>query len=139
MIRRMGAESGQDLVEYALVLPLFLLLVFSVFEFGILFFQYTLVVNAAREGARTGIVIDTEACPRACLETEIEKAAAAKMAGIDPADLAVFTTWPTAGNQPLVSVTVRYRTGFMTQMLIETVGGSGSVTLESTATMQREY
>jgi Flp pilus assembly protein TadG len=135
----MGAETGQDLVEYALVLPLFLLLVFSVFEFGILFFQYTLVVNAAREGARAGIVIDTEACPRACLETKVKNAAAGKMAGTDPADLSVFTTWPAAGSQPLVSVTVRYRTGFMTQMLIETVGGNGSVTLESTATMQREF
>jgi Flp pilus assembly protein TadG len=135
----MGAESGQDLVEYALVLPLFLLLVFSVFEFGILFFQYTLVVNAAREGARTGVVVETEACPLGCLKTKIQNAALGKMAGIDPADLSVYTTWPTSGSQALVSVTVQYRTGFFTRMLIETVGGNGSVTLESTATMQREF
>jgi Flp pilus assembly protein TadG len=135
----MGAESGQDLVEYALVLPLFLLLVFSVFEFGILFFQYTLVVNAAREGARTGIVVETQACQKACLENNIRKAVLGKMSGIDPKDLSVLTTWPTSGNQALVSVTVRYRTGFITRMLIETVGGNGSVTLESMATMQREF
>ena len=72
MTRRMGAESGQDLVEYALVLPLFLLLMFSTVEFGFIFFQYTMVVNAAREGARAGIVVDTSACGRDCLEDRIE-------------------------------------------------------------------
>ena len=43
MAKRMGAEAGQDLVEYALVLPLFLLLTMSIFEFGILFFQLSLI------------------------------------------------------------------------------------------------
>jgi Flp pilus assembly protein TadG len=135
----MGAESGQDLVEYALLLPLFLLLMFSVVEFGFLFFQYTMVVNAAREGARTGIVMDTEDCPRACLKDRIEAAAKAKMTSVDLHSLAVSTDWPTVSNQPLVRVTVRYQTGFITRMLMETVGGDGSVTLASTATMQREY
>jgi Flp pilus assembly protein TadG len=135
----MGAESGQDLVEYALVLPLFLLLIFSVVEFSLLFFQYTMVVNAAREGARTGVVVDTAACPRACLEQKIEKAARTKMTSVKSSNLTVATTWSTVSNQPLVKVTVRYKTGYITQMLIDAVGGKGSVTLASTATMQREY
>jgi Flp pilus assembly protein TadG len=135
----MAAEAGQDLVEYALVLPLFLLLIFSVVEFGFLFFQYTMVVNAAREGARTGIVTDTETCDRSCLEDRIEEAARAKMTSVDFNSMTVSTDWPTINYQPMVQVTVRYQTGLITKLLIETAGGDGSVTLASTATMQREY
>jgi Flp pilus assembly protein TadG len=51
---RHGQERGQDLVEYALVLPLFLFLAFSIIELSLLFFDYITVSNAAREGARAG-------------------------------------------------------------------------------------
>ncbi|MFN8470430.1 MAG: TadE family protein [Caldilineaceae bacterium] len=139
MTRRMGAESGQDLVEYALVLPLFLLLMFSTIEFGFLFFQYTMVVNAAREGARAGIVVDTTTCGRSCLENRIKAAVRSKMTSVDPNKVQVTPLWPTVNYQPLVQVTVRYQTGFITGALIEEMGGNGSVTLASTATMQREY
>jgi Flp pilus assembly protein TadG len=139
MTRRMGAESGQDLVEYALVLPLFLLLMFSTIEFGFLFFQYTMVVNAAREGARAGIVVDTTACGRDCLEDRIEAAVRSKMTSVDPHKVEVTPLWPTINYQPMVQVTVSYQTGFITRALIEELGGSGSVKLASTATMQREY
>jgi Flp pilus assembly protein TadG len=135
----MGAESGQDLVEYALVLPLFLLLMFSVVEFGFVFFQYTMVVNAAREGARTGIVIETPSCQLACLKTRIEDAVRSKMTSIDPTGLTVTSSFPEINSQPMVQVTVKYKTGFITQLLIEKTGGKGSLTLASTATMQREY
>lgn len=139
MIRRMGAESGQDLVEYALVLPLFLLLMFSTIEFGFMFFQYTMVVNAAREGARVGIVVDTPACGRDCLEDKIEAAVHSKMTSVDPNKVVVASLWPTVNYQPMVQVTVSYQTGFITRALIEEMGGNGSITLASTATMQREY
>jgi hypothetical protein len=39
----------------------------------------------------------------------------------------------------MVQVTVHYETGFITRALVEEMGGNGSVTLASTATMQREY
>ncbi len=131
---------GQDLVEYALVLPLFLLLIISVLEFGLLFFQYTMVANAAREGARAGVVMESVACPSACLTTRINSAARAVTAGIEQSHLTVTTTWlSSATPAPQVRVTVRYSTHFLTKMLIEAVGGKGSVTLQSTSTMQREY
>ena len=139
MTRRMGAESGQDLVEYALVLPLFLLLMFSAIEFGFLFFQYTMVVNAAREGARAGVVTETVDCGRSCLEDRIKAAVRSKMTSVDPHTVEITSLWPTVNYQPMVQVTVRYETGFITRALISEMGGNGSVTLASTATMQREY
>ncbi len=45
-------ESGQSLVEFALVLPLFLLLLFGLFEMTIIGYSYISLNNAARSGVR---------------------------------------------------------------------------------------
>jgi Flp pilus assembly protein TadG len=44
------------MVEMALILPILLLVILGLIEFGRAFFYYTMVSNAAREGARYGIV-----------------------------------------------------------------------------------
>ncbi len=46
------SESGAELVELALALPLLLLVVMGIIDFGFLFQRYEVVTNAAREGAR---------------------------------------------------------------------------------------
>ncbi len=49
-------RRGQALAEFALVMPLFFLLVFSIIEFGRFIYTYEIVNNAVREGARYAIV-----------------------------------------------------------------------------------
>lgn len=49
-------ERGQSMVEFVLVLPIFLLLVFSIVDFGMGFHAWLTVTNSAREGARLGAV-----------------------------------------------------------------------------------
>lgn len=49
-------ERGQELVEFALILPLLLLLMVGIFEFGYVVFAYNTLSNAVREGARYGSV-----------------------------------------------------------------------------------
>jgi len=49
-------EKGQAMVEFALILPVLLLLVMGIAEFGMMFNSYLSVQNATREGARIGIV-----------------------------------------------------------------------------------
>jgi Flp pilus assembly protein TadG len=56
MIRRWRSESGSQLVEFALVLPMLLLVVLGIAEFGILFQRYEVLTNAAREGARIAVL-----------------------------------------------------------------------------------
>lgn len=58
MNRSMGRKSsgGQGLVEFALVLPIIVLLIFAVFDAGRAVLLYTSLTNAAREGARLAIV-----------------------------------------------------------------------------------
>lgn len=45
-------ERGQALVEFALILPVMLLMLFALVDFGRGFYTWLLVTNAAREGAR---------------------------------------------------------------------------------------
>lgn len=53
---RLGAQRGQAVIEMALTLPLLLLIVFGIFDFGFMFQRYEVVTNAAREGARVGVL-----------------------------------------------------------------------------------
>ena len=48
---------GQGMVEFAIVLPVVLLLVFGIIEVGFLIFSYSSVNSASREAARYGIAI----------------------------------------------------------------------------------
>lgn len=62
MIQRLGRrgrparERGQSLVEFALVLPIFLALVIGIVEFGAAWRNYQVLTNASREGARRAVV-----------------------------------------------------------------------------------
>ncbi len=49
-------QKGQSLVEFALTLPVLLLLVMGIVQFGIVFNAYITVTSAAREGARLAVV-----------------------------------------------------------------------------------
>jgi Flp pilus assembly protein TadG len=51
-----SGSRGQSLVEFALVLPVMLLLFMAVFDFGRYIFADNEINNAAREGMRTAIV-----------------------------------------------------------------------------------
>lgn len=56
---RWSDESGAELIEFALALPLLLLVGLGVLDFGRLFQRYEVVTNAAREGARVGVLPGT--------------------------------------------------------------------------------
>ena len=50
------SQRGAAAVEFALVLPLLLVLLFGIIEFSILMYDKQMITNASREGARQGIV-----------------------------------------------------------------------------------
>jgi len=52
-------EGGAELIEFALVLPVFLLVTAGIIDFGLLFQQYNVITNAAREGARVAVLPNT--------------------------------------------------------------------------------
>jgi Flp pilus assembly protein TadG len=53
---RTSNQRGQAVIELALTLPLLLVVVFGIIDFGFMFQRYEAVTNAAREGARLGVL-----------------------------------------------------------------------------------
>ncbi len=50
-------QKGAAMVEFAMVLPLFLVLVFGIIEFSLMLYDQAIITNASREGARSGIAL----------------------------------------------------------------------------------
>lgn len=132
---RLGQERGQDLVEYALILPLFLFMVISVIEISVLFFSYVTVSNAAREGARVATQMASESCNQACVDALAREAALQLTTGLPDNNIQVNITHP---DQDAVTVEVRYRADFLTRMVVDSLGGQGFLMLSSSSTMRRE-
>lgn len=56
-LRRLASrEQGAQIVEFAFLLPIFLLLVFGIIDFGRAYFSWIIITNGAREGARAAAV-----------------------------------------------------------------------------------
>jgi Flp pilus assembly protein TadG len=56
MAGRLKSQRGAELIEMALVLPLLLLVLVGIADFGFLFQRYEVLTNAAREGARIAVL-----------------------------------------------------------------------------------
>jgi Flp pilus assembly protein TadG len=63
------------MVEFALVIPLLLLLIFGIIQFGMLFNNYLALTDAVRVGARQAAVSRTLPDPVATTRAKLEKAA----------------------------------------------------------------
>ena len=135
MTAKLRSESGQDLVEYALVLPLIVALVFGTIEFGLVFFNYSTISNAAREGARAGIRPITATCDVACRDAEVDTATRALITGLDNDELGIVISRPTATT---IRVQVTYNVLLITAPIINALGGQNTIALATTATMQQE-
>src|SRR5262245_49037328 len=61
-VSRIRSEKGVELIEFALVLPLLLLLCMGIIEFGRAYYTYNILAKAVRDGARflsAGMVTST--------------------------------------------------------------------------------
>ena len=80
-MKRSSDDEGAVLIEFALVIGLFFMLVFGMVDFGLAINTKTQMTNAGREGARLGTVsLDAVA-----VETKVREVAG----GLDPAILIV--------------------------------------------------
>ena len=52
----MDNQRGTAAIEFAIVLPLLMVFIFGIIEFGLVFYNKAMVTNASREAARSGIV-----------------------------------------------------------------------------------
>lgn len=59
MAIRRQAQQGAAAVEFALVLPILLLVFFGMVELSLALYDKAIITNASREGARAGIVLSS--------------------------------------------------------------------------------
>ena len=134
--RRKGeGEGGQSLVEFALVLPIFLLVLFAIVDFGMAFHAWIAVTNSAREGARLGAVRGSA--------TEIEQRVWDTTGTLEQGKLTVTVTNAEGDPGDSVIVDVSYAYSLMTPVadilaLFSNGTISDELTLSSTADMRLE-
>jgi Flp pilus assembly protein TadG len=100
---QMRSERGQSLVEFALALPILVLLLFAVIQFGIAFNNYVTLTDATRAGARKAAVGRQLSNPQSTTITAVRNSATDLKQG----DLAVTvsSTWEPGAD---VNVTATY-------------------------------
>ena len=147
--RRGGkGEGGQSLVEFAFVLPIFLLVLFAIIDFGMAFHAWIAVTSSAREGGRLGAVhpsLEAAGSPcfgqgslSQCIETRVRDTA-----GNIGDDLAINVTNADGLPGESVVVDVSYEYSLITPMadIIGMVSGGtidDAFTLSSTADYRLE-
>jgi Flp pilus assembly protein TadG len=97
-------QKGQSLVEFAIILPIILLLLMGIVEFGMMLNSYLTIQNVAREGSRLGIVGGSD--------VEIDTLIRNISPNLTPADLTVDITPAensrNSGETLTVSITYNY-------------------------------
>jgi len=129
---RKKKQLGQSLVEFALVLPILLLTIMGVVEFGRIFMTQQVITNASREGARAAILPGNT-------EAEVYETVSSYMssAGL-VSGLSLETSNVGENVQPgtRTSVTVRYDLPILTGSIIPGLGET--ILLENTTVMRHE-
>ncbi len=164
--KRIGAlnrskERGQSLVELALILPVLILVLLGILDFGRAFYAYNAISNAAREGARYGTVhhenTDSDGFPPYDEPETIEGKAVAQVFILDQEQFRVRVRFPDPariddafcvanpydpaclnsdpGSGAPIEVTVVYRFQPLTPLVSQLIGGGPFLTLRSKALM----
>jgi hypothetical protein len=124
-------ESGQSLVEFAMVLPLLLVILFAIIDFGRIYQANVSLTNAVREGARLGAVGGTTA--------EVQARVRDTASGLSPT--VSVTPAARAGDSVVVNATATVPLITPLGSLLSLIGGgsmSSSFTLNATANMRLE-
>ena len=130
IIRKFKNKKGQSLVETALVLPIILLILMGIVDFGMMFNNYLTISNAAREGARSAAVGATNEQ----IDSVIEKVTATLDQTKIDKDYSPPVEERYKGTEVTVTVTYRYK------LLTPLIGKlfSGPINLTATAVMRIE-
>jgi len=136
---RWHSERGAELIEMVVVLPLLLLVLFGIIDFGFLFQRYVVLTNAAMEGARVAILPGYTA-----VDAQNRATTYASTGGVPGTvtAVAIATTMPRpgGGTWPAMEVTVDHTYSYQfIGPIVSMFGGTFStVNLRARATMRRQ-
>jgi Flp pilus assembly protein TadG len=131
---RHGGSLGQSLVEFALTLPLLVLIVMGVFDLGRAIYANTVLANAASEGARTGVIATKT-------DADISNAVKSTAVGLATTDSPLhisISPSPTRTSGGTVTVMLTYTFTAITPLIGNIFGPTGNLILQSSATMTVE-
>lgn len=109
-------EKGASSVEFALLLPMLLLVLFAIIEFSLLLYDKAVITNASREGARAGIVMGTPRISTAEIITTVNNYCATNLISFGSTPAAPGTTVsnaPCTGPGQFITVSVQYPYSFL--------------------------
>lgn len=122
---------GQSMVEFALVAPLFFLLLFGVIEMGRLVWTNHELTNGVREGARLAMVRGSESTSPITTTGPIKTRILDKTSGLNSGDLTVSATG--LGGDPGTSVTITAT--YQYDVLVGIIPGLSDFTLTESSTV----
>lgn len=128
-------EDGQAMVEFALVLPIFLLILCGIIDFGWLFYNQLSLNNACREGARYAVVNTAENADTQAIINHIENATTTVFAN-DGVDIRVSYSSPGDPTSGDITVSLEADISFFTPVLSTVLGKEKTIT--STVVMKVE-
>jgi Flp pilus assembly protein TadG len=140
--RAWNNDSGAELLEFAITLPILMFVVGGIIDSAILFQRYEVVTNAAREGARVGILPDYQV---ADIQSRVTSyLAASGLTDTAPAPIVTFSSSevsPGAASIDVVTVKVQYPHQFVLLTPLAALlgrGPHGDLMLTAASTMRRE-
>jgi Flp pilus assembly protein TadG len=144
-MRHLQGRKGQALAEFALILPVLFLLIAGIIEFGRAWNIKQAVTDAAREGARFTVVVDTTS--EAGIKHRIkQRLSLANIDSLDPPTQITITPIASldcvngaagSGAEMSVNVQTKYRMGWV-GAIMQWTGGTNTITISSKATMRNE-
>ena len=144
MIKRRNCRSGQSLVEFALMLPILLLILVVLFDLGRAVYYYSVIHNAAREGARYGIILNDEETACTTPDTAgIEAAVHQRAIGLKVDDITVASACVNIydANDVLISSKIRVDVSYTFEPVTPLASmfiSEGTISLHSTSSMNVE-
>lgn len=129
-------QKGTATVEFGLLLPLLLLIVSGIVEFGMALYDKAVLTNASREGARAGIVLRVPAVTNSEISTRVLNYAGNSLLTLG-ASSPVTVDFPAQANPDHLAVRVSYTfRGLALGNLLSAMGSP--LVLTSTTVMVRE-
>ncbi len=107
-------NKGQSLIEFVLLLPVLLLILMSIIEFGMMLNAYMGITHASREGARLGAI--------GASTTEITTEVIDNLPILDPSRVSVIVTPSTRLHGQDVDVAITYNYQIMMPLMGAVVG-----------------
>jgi len=145
MKRKHLNQKGAAAVEFALVLPVLLVLVFGIVEFSVALYDKAVITNASREGARAGIIYRVPSMTDAELSQEISNIIITYCQQNPPLTFGTpaqvtTTSWRETGasGDDYLTVQVQYQYGFLIIPKFVTGITGGGIQLNAQTIMRME-